>query len=72
MDRLEDIKEILKDGWCFPHNTAWLVAEVERLRAIPEAIAQRCEQYAGPRSDSLSGGAFREAARIARELGQNG
>jgi hypothetical protein len=46
--------------------------EIERLRAVPGAIAQRCEQYAGPRSDSLSGGAFREAARIARELGQNG
>ena len=73
MDRLKEIKNELETrGAVFGGDTEWLIQEVERLRAVPEAIAQKCEQYAGPKSDSLAGGAFREAARIARELGHNG
>lgn len=71
-DRLEEIKNTV-DAWqvsIADHTQVlWLIQEVERLRAIPEAIAVRCEQYAGTNTDSLAGGAFREAARIAREFG---
>jgi hypothetical protein len=73
MDRLEEIKNELETrGTVFGGDTEWLIQEVERLRAVPEAIAQRCDEYVGMYSDSLASGAFREAARIARELGQNG
>jgi hypothetical protein len=72
-DRLEEIETGFWERGPLPgRDIEWLLAEIKRLRAVPEAIAQRCEQYAGPKSDSLAGGAFREAARIARELGHNG
>lgn len=72
-DRFDEIVEMYErfgvglddiDSW-------WLIMEVKRLRAIPEAIARKCETSARLHHNPQASRAYSKAAGIARDLGKH-
>lgn len=69
-DRLTSIKSIRNNDDLTLVDIDWLIAEVERLRAVPEAIARKCETSARLHHNPQASQAYSKAAGIARDLGR--